>query len=86
MGSEMCVRDSFSSTALIGAMEEQTNPFQARLRQLIEQGEIDSARLEPLIESFVGKRVCVLGETIVDTYVPLTDTHLTLPTNRGLSP
>ncbi len=59
----------FSSTALIGAMEQRVDPFHARLRQLVEQGEIDAARLGPLIDAFVGRRVCVIGETIVDTYV-----------------
>ena len=59
----------FSSTALIGAMEHRVDPFHARLRQLVEQGEIDGARLGALTDSFRGKRVCVFGETIVDTYV-----------------
>lgn len=59
----------FSSTALIAAMERRENPFQARLRQLVESKGMTAARLEGLIDAFAGKRIAVFGETIIDTYV-----------------
>ncbi|MFG0256917.1 MAG: PfkB family carbohydrate kinase [Phycisphaerales bacterium JB043] len=59
----------FSSTALIAALEESLGPVQATLRQLIERHEITCERIDVLVESFRGKRVCVVGETIVDSYV-----------------
>lgn len=59
----------FSSTALVAAMEHAADPFHARVRQLIEQQDLSPARLEPLIESFMGLKVAVIGETIIDTYV-----------------
>jgi rfaE bifunctional protein nucleotidyltransferase chain/domain len=59
----------FSSTALISALEEAANPFQAALRHLIAQHEITPAAVDELIGDFHGKRVLVIGETIKDTYV-----------------
>lgn len=59
----------FSSTALISAMERRENPFQARLRQLTESRGMGAGRLEGVVEGFAGRRVCVFGETIIDTYV-----------------
>ncbi|MHC5022858.1 MAG: PfkB family carbohydrate kinase [Planctomycetota bacterium] len=59
----------FSSTALIGAIEETASPFHARLRQLIEHHDVTPATVEPVIDSFRGRRVLVVGETIIDTYV-----------------
>lgn len=59
----------FSSTALISALEESAHPFQSRLRQLTEQHALTQGRLEPIIESFRGRKVVVIGETITDTYV-----------------
>jgi len=59
----------FSSTALIAAMESSADPFQARLRQLVEAHALTPANLDLLIDSFAGKRLCVIGETITDTYV-----------------
>ena len=59
----------FSSTALIAAMEHQADPFHARLRRLVDSGEASLDRLGPAIDGARGRRVCVLGETIVDTYV-----------------
>jgi rfaE bifunctional protein nucleotidyltransferase chain/domain len=59
----------FSSTALINALEEAASPFQATTRQLIEQHGIGPESTDPLIASFQGKRVLVIGETIKDTYV-----------------
>lgn len=59
----------FSSTALIAAMERREDPFQARLQQLADSGEIDAAHLTNTIDNFAGKRICVIGETIIDTYI-----------------
>ncbi len=59
----------FSSTALINAMEQTVDPAHSRLRQLIAQQEIDVASVDQFINSFRGKRVVVVGETIIDTYV-----------------
>lgn len=59
----------FSSTALVGAMESAADPARARVRQLIEQHDLTPERLDAVIESFRGRRVCIIGETIVDTYV-----------------
>lgn len=59
----------FSSTALIGAMEQALDPACQRLRQLLDQHGIDRARVDRLLESAKGRRVLVAGETITDTYV-----------------
>lgn len=59
----------FSSSALISAMEQAEDSSHGRIRQLIEQNDLTPARLEPIIEGFLGLRVCVVGETILDTYV-----------------
>lgn len=59
----------FSSTALIGQLEQSVDPYHARLRQLLGREELDGARLTSLISRFKGKRVLVVGETIIDQYV-----------------
>jgi rfaE bifunctional protein nucleotidyltransferase chain/domain len=59
----------FSSTALIAALEDAANPFQASLRHLLDEHDITSAKVDTLIDSFVGQRVLVVGEPIIDTYV-----------------
>lgn len=59
----------FSSTALIAAMERRDDPFQSRLRQLVETHDLTSGRLGAIADGFAGRRVVVLGETIIDTYV-----------------
>jgi rfaE bifunctional protein kinase chain/domain/rfaE bifunctional protein nucleotidyltransferase chain/domain len=59
----------FSSTALIAALEESLGPAQAALRQLVARHDIRPEVVEPLIARFRGKRIAVVGETIVDTYV-----------------
>ncbi|MBX3359171.1 MAG: adenylyltransferase/cytidyltransferase family protein [Phycisphaeraceae bacterium] len=71
----------FSSTALIAAMEESTDPYHARLMQLLRDPMLDGARLTGLVSSFRGKRILVVGEPIIDTYV-LCDT----PSVAGESP
>lgn len=59
----------FSSTALIGAMEQSANPFHAALRRLIDGHDINRVGVDRLLQSFAGRRVLVAGETIRDTYV-----------------
>lgn len=59
----------FSSTALISAMEQREDPFHAALQRLVESSELTPERLDPLIDSFKGKRIAVFGESIIDTYV-----------------
>ncbi len=59
----------FSSTALIEALESSANPFQARIRQLIDQKQIDPETIGATIASFRNRPVLVIGETIIDTYV-----------------
>jgi rfaE bifunctional protein nucleotidyltransferase chain/domain len=59
----------FSSTALVSALEHQSDPFHARLRQMAERGQTDPGRLLPLIDAARGARVVVVGEAVLDTYV-----------------
>jgi rfaE bifunctional protein nucleotidyltransferase chain/domain len=59
----------FSSTALISALEQSADPFQARLTQLLDREELQGPALFALIAAFKGKRVMVVGDTILDTYV-----------------
>lgn len=59
----------FSSTALIESLETSVDPFGARLGLLLGREGLSSERLGELIESFRGRRVVIVGETIIDTYV-----------------
>jgi len=59
----------FSSTALIAAMDHSVDPFHKRLSQLTREAELQVLALNQLVASFAGKRVLVVGETILDTYV-----------------
>lgn len=59
----------FSSTALINAMEQSVDPFHQRLTQLMGTTELQGAELFSLLGRIRGKRVVVVGETILDTYV-----------------
>ncbi len=59
----------FSSTALVAAMEHSADPLHARIRQILSSHSLDGASLDSIIESFAGTRVCVIGETLTDTYV-----------------
>ncbi len=59
----------FSSTALIAALQDAVDPFTTRVRQLVEQHEITPQSIETALHSFRGARVCVVGQTVVDTYI-----------------
>jgi rfaE bifunctional protein nucleotidyltransferase chain/domain len=59
----------FSSTALIAAMEARTDPFQAKVRELVQRHDLDAAGVDRVVGNFRGKKVVVCGDVIVDTYV-----------------
>ncbi|HYE63731.1 MAG TPA: PfkB family carbohydrate kinase [Phycisphaerales bacterium] len=59
----------FSSTALIAALEQSADPYHQRLVQLCQREELSGPTLYSLITSFKGKRVAVVGEVILDTYI-----------------
>lgn len=58
----------FSSTALIASLERMADPYHAQLGQLLAKPELEGGRLNAAVSSFRGKRVLVVGETILDTY------------------
>lgn len=58
----------FSSTALIEALEA-SDPLHGRLETLARRAELGRGSLLRLVSGFRGRRVVVIGETIVDTYV-----------------
>jgi len=59
----------FSSTALIAGLEQTADPFHRRLAQLAQHPDLCSQSLYSLMAMFRGKRVVVVGETILDTYI-----------------
>lgn len=59
----------FSSTALIRALEQSVDPYNARLRQLLAHEELQGPRLNGVINAMRDRRVVVVGETISDVYV-----------------
>jgi rfaE bifunctional protein nucleotidyltransferase chain/domain len=59
----------FSSTALIGALERSVDPYHARLTRLLERPELGGPVLNGYLARFRGRRVLVIGETILDTYI-----------------
>jgi len=59
----------FSSTALINALEETAHTAHAALKRLVQQHGLHAEAVESLIRGFRHKRLLVVGETIIDTYV-----------------
>jgi rfaE bifunctional protein kinase chain/domain/rfaE bifunctional protein nucleotidyltransferase chain/domain len=59
----------FSSTALVRALESSVDPFHGRLRSVLDDEELSAERLTALAAAFRGRRVVVVGEVILDTYV-----------------
>jgi rfaE bifunctional protein nucleotidyltransferase chain/domain len=59
----------FSSTALIAALEQSADPYHQRLVQLTQREELAGQALFSTIAAFRGKRVVIVGEAIVDTYI-----------------
>jgi len=59
----------FSSTALIGALEQNLDPAHARLAALHDREELQGAALFRRIADMRRRRVVIVGEVIRDTYV-----------------
>jgi rfaE bifunctional protein nucleotidyltransferase chain/domain len=59
----------FSSTALIAALEQSADPFHHRLTQLCGRDELAHEKLSGVLSGMRGKRVVVVGETILDSYL-----------------
>jgi rfaE bifunctional protein nucleotidyltransferase chain/domain len=59
----------FSSSALIRAMEASADPFHARLADLARREDLRVSRLSEVVSAFRNRRILVVGETILDTYV-----------------
>ncbi len=59
----------FSSSALIAALEQSVDPYHARLRSLLKHPDLAGEELSRLISSFRGKRIAIIGEVILDTYI-----------------
>ncbi len=59
----------FSSTALIDAVTASVDPVTDAVRGLLEQSRTGPEDLEAAVVGMRGRRVVVIGETIVDTYV-----------------
>ena len=59
----------FSSTALIGTLERAMDPFHARISHLAADERLSRMNLQRTIDGFRNKRVLVIGESILDTYV-----------------
>ncbi len=59
----------FSSSALIAALTDNHDPIDRTLNQLSETNDLRPSSLEGIVEQFAGKRILVIGEPIIDTYV-----------------
>ena len=59
----------FSSTALIASIDASADSFQHAMRSLSGRAELSNQALDRVIGGFKGKRVVVVGETILDDYV-----------------
>lgn len=59
----------FSSTALIAALEHAADPYHGRLRELLSRPHLSALAMTELVEAMQGKRVVVVGEAIIDTYI-----------------
>jgi len=60
----------FSSTALIASFADSAeNPYHQRLSQLARRPDLSAAALAALLASFKGKRILIIGESIIDSYV-----------------
>lgn len=59
----------FSSTALIQNLERSVDPYHAQLMQLLARPALEGVALSRCVGAWRGKRVLVVGETILDTYV-----------------
>ncbi|MEO1583288.1 MAG: PfkB family carbohydrate kinase [Planctomycetota bacterium] len=59
----------FSSSALIGSLEQAVDPSHARLSQLLADPALSAEAAAARIERFRGRRVTIVGDAIIDTYV-----------------
>jgi rfaE bifunctional protein nucleotidyltransferase chain/domain len=59
----------FSSTALIAALEQSADPYHQRLVQLSREETLQGPALYSVISAFKGRRVVIVGESILDTYI-----------------
>jgi len=59
----------FSSTALIAAMEQSVDPFAQRLSELTHHPELSGPELYKRLAEMRGRRVLIVGEPIIDTYI-----------------
>ena len=59
----------FSSTALIGSLERAIDPFHTRISRLAADERLSRTNLQRTIDGFRNKRVLVIGESILDTYI-----------------
>lgn len=59
----------FSSTALIAAMESSVDPYHHRLASLLNDERCAGPALSGVVGAMRGKRVVIVGETILDVYV-----------------
>jgi rfaE bifunctional protein nucleotidyltransferase chain/domain len=59
----------FSSTALIAALEQSADPFHHRLTQLCARPELAHDQLAGVLSAMRGKKLVVVGETILDSYL-----------------
>ncbi len=59
----------FSSSALVQELETRGDEAHAKYRQVVEAHGLGAAGLGAVVDGFVGKRVCVVGEVIEDVYV-----------------
>lgn len=59
----------FSSTALIAALERRADPFEGRTSHLGERPDLQPAVLDRIVVSMRGRRVVVVGDVIIDSYI-----------------
>lgn len=59
----------FSSTALIAAMERSVDPYAQRLAELSRLDSLAGPALFSIISQMRGKRIVIVGEPIIDTYI-----------------
>lgn len=71
----------FSSTALIAALERSVDPYHHRLSTLLESDQLGASELIETVGRFRGKRVVVIGEPIIDSYI-----HCDRPEVAGEAP
>lgn len=59
----------FSSTALIAALQDSVDPLHRRVRELVDKHNISPEGLSGVFGAFRGRRISVVGQSIIDTYI-----------------